>query len=106
MVLEDKELLCGELLSLIVYGIKKEVEKMPDIIWSVDKMSFTYQGDHFSIGLFRTLVRTLVEEGEQLLKDCLLSEECSAMRQAVHLRDLDEFTLILPGLGTSLSRLA
>lgn len=75
MVLEDKELLCGELLSLIAYGIKKEVEKMPDMIWSADKKSFTFQGDHFSLGLFRALVGNLVEEGERLLKECLLSEE-------------------------------
>jgi len=75
MVLEDKEVFCSELLSLIAYGIKKEVEKVPDIIWSADKTSFTYQGDHLSIELFQTLVGTLMEEAEQLLKGCLLSEE-------------------------------
>ncbi|RPB19965.1 hypothetical protein L211DRAFT_852756 [Terfezia boudieri ATCC MYA-4762] len=75
MVPEDKEFLCAELLSLIAYGIKKETEKMPDIIWSANKTSFTYQGDTFSIPLFRSLVQNLIAKGERLLNDCLITAE-------------------------------
>ncbi|RPB17979.1 hypothetical protein L211DRAFT_799093, partial [Terfezia boudieri ATCC MYA-4762] len=48
---------------------------MPDIIWSANKTSFTYQGDTFSIPLFRSLVQNLIAKGERLLNDCLITAE-------------------------------
>ena len=73
-LLENSPQPVGELMALIAYGMAKYPDKIPEILWGFNRISFSFRGERFDIAKFRLMIKNLVSKTRDLVNKLTFRE--------------------------------